>query len=284
MMRWNGYMVPDTCDVSVMKLQKENAHPRDSLIAFDEGPHKYYICGQSTGWTSVTSVIHRFCQPFDSLETATRMVNSSYFPRRSTHAIYRSMFRNLQHDKELMITSLISYWDINAKEARDLGTKMHNDIEMFYNEEPHDSDGPEFALFKQYHRDQREQGRRAFRTEVVLWSREHMVCGSCDMLYRDAGGNFHLRDWKRSKKIRRKSFGKQKMKGRLSHLPDCNYSHYSLQLNLYRYLLETFYDMPISSMAIVVFHPAQEQYLEIMVPRMQRETLHMLQDYRDIKH
>lgn len=48
-----------------------------------------------------------------------------------------------------------------------------------------------------------------------------------------------LDDWKSNSKIKTEN-KYQRMKAPLAHLEDCSYSHYSLQLNIYSYLLENF--------------------------------------------
>lgn len=47
---------------------------------------------------------------------------------------------------------------------------------------------------------------------------------------------------------------------------DCDGMKYFLQLNMYKYLLERFYDINVSSMHLVSLHPAQENYALINVP------------------
>ena len=59
-------------------------------------------------------------------------------------------------------------------------------------------------------------------------------------------------DWKTSKIISTKSYGNRK--GILSgsyDIEDTKFNHYSLQLSLYRYLLETYYELDIYEHLIV---------------------------------
>ena len=48
--------------------------------------------------------------------------------------------------------------------------------------------------------------------------------------------------------------------GPASDLPDTNYWHYTLQLNIYRWLLEKNYGIKISEMALIVLHPNNKNY------------------------
>ena len=48
--------------------------------------------------------------------------------------------------------------------------------------------------------------------------------------------------------------------GRINELANCNYIHYSIQLNIYKRLLETRYNIIISEMFLVILHPDNENY------------------------
>ena len=47
----------------------------------------------------------------------------------------------------------------------------------------------------------------------------------------------------------------QTMRAPLVHLDDCAGMHYRLQLNCYRYMLETYYDVEVADMYVVCTHP-----------------------------
>ena len=76
-------------------------------------------------------------------------------------------------------------------------------------------------------------------------------------------------DWKRCKEIQTDAF--RQMKYPIHHLPDSNYYHYALQLNIYRYILESEYEMPIARMCLGVFHPLSDRATCVEIPRMETE-------------
>jgi len=87
----------------------------------------------------------------------------------------------------------------------------------------------------------------------------------------DPTGPLYIFDWKRCKKLSFKGFAKGgekalSMKSPLDAVEDCNGSHYVLQLNLYRHILETEYGRPVLGMYLGVFHPHQDifQHVEIL--------------------
>lgn len=64
----------------------------------------------------------------------------------------------------------------------------------------------------------------------------------------------------------------------MSHLPDCAGSKYSLQLNMYRYILKKYYDVHVSEMVLAAFHPDLEGYFATPVPEMDAEISAIVQD------
>ena len=59
----------------------------------------------------------------------------------------------------------------------------------------------------------------------------------------------------------------------IEHLPDCNFYHYSLQLNTYKALLEKNYGVKVKGMYLVCLHPNNENksYQRIEVADLQKK-------------
>ena len=59
----------------------------------------------------------------------------------------------------------------------------------------------------------------------------------------------------------------------ISHLPDTNFWHYALQLNIYKYILEKNYNKHIGKMVLVCLHPnnLNNSYQLFEVPNLQNE-------------
>lgn len=85
-------------------------------------------------------------------------------------------------------------------------------------------------------------------TEELLWHHVYGIAGRADKIYLDTDKKdrhrlAHIEDYKTSKRIRFRSFihpvtGPKMMKEPISHLEDCEATHYSLQLSLYALMLE----------------------------------------------
>ena len=66
-----------------------------------------------------------------------------------------------------------------------------------------------------------------------------------------------------------------KMLEPLSHLPDTNYFHYALQLNIYRHILETEYDMRVDGMYL----GDRSEPLCVRIPAMDEELRLILEQH-----
>jgi ATP-dependent exoDNAse (exonuclease V) beta subunit len=99
-----------------------------------------------------------------------------------------------------------------------------------------------------------------YRTEWEVWDEEHKLTGSIDMVFkRKSDGAFVIYDWKRSKEIKKDNKFDSGL-GPMTHLPNANYWHYTLQLNIYRWFLQKNYGLKIVDLAIVILHPNNTNY------------------------
>ena len=134
-------------------------------------------------------------------------------------------------------------------------------------ERPH---SPEFLQANAIYKRLLEKGMKPYRAEVNLYHEKLQLAGQPDLLMTDPEGNIVIVDWKRAKEIRYDN-DRRHLKYPLEHLPESNYWLYSLQLNVYRHMLEDAYDMSVSSMMLAVVHPDAEQGRIITCPRLQVE-------------
>lgn len=230
---------------------------RDTRISFEEDTHTYHIDGDASNWISVTTFIHTFFKPFDSVSVATKMVNRPDF--KSKYSNYQ-----LEHtDKQDLINKIVALWQDNAKEASRQGTEMHAKIEAFYLGKEILDEGIEYDFFRDFAKNRIQKGYEPFRTEWRVFDEDSKIAGSIDMVYyhkeKDA---YSIVDWKRCKEIKYSGFDRGL--GPASKLQDCNYIHYSLQLNLYKYILEKNYGIKVFELSIVTVHPSCMGEIEIV--------------------
>jgi hypothetical protein len=249
-----------------MSLARKNRHPRDEHITFYEPTHTYTIKGSSEGIISGTGFLHQFFGHFDAKATIKKMMASPKWPN--------SPYYGMTADE------IEKHWSDKGKDASTAGTAMHLAIEQFLNGaedviEPSVKETPEWRYFMNFWRDHGDD-LEPYRTEWEVWSEDHLLCGSIDMVFRrPSDGKFLIYDWKRSREIKT-SNNYQKGLPPLDHLDDCNYWHYSLQLNVYRWILEKLYKMEIADMYLVICHPDNKNYRRMRLNRLDDEVEAML--------
>ena len=200
-------------------------------------------------------------------------------------------------------------WAAAGREAAAKGTEMHYKIECFYNTPAPDVPAPapappapdttqEFTYFLNFN-DEYKSILRPYRTEWTVFHEEARIAGSIDMVYEliepsaddtttdtttdtsissepVAGGRnppLVIYDWKRCREITKTNrANKFATHPAIEHLPDTNYWHYALQLNIYKYILQTKYGKTITDLYLIVLHPEAQNYQRIKLPDLQTEV------------
>ena len=244
---------------SIKLLSEINSHLFDSRIKFREKDHKYWIDDEDKDLISCTTFIHTFFSDFDTDKVINNILNSK------NHKDPEYKYYNMSYSE------IKKLWDTNKKEASELGTELHANIEYYYNGIEVKNNSPEFCQFLNFYEDFKDL--KMYRTEWMIFSDILKITGSIDAVFRNTDGTITLGDWKRSKEINFNSFDNKYGKFPFSHLPDCNFYHYSLQLNLYRMILETFYNEKVADMFLCIFHPNNKdnKYIKIPIKRMDNE-------------
>ena len=242
-------------------LSKKYPHPRDSHITFDEGPHIYTIDGDSD-YMSVTTWNHSHFAKFNADKIISKMMASKNWK----NSEYYGMTRNEIKKK----------WNKNRDEAATAGTKMHYDIECYYNNNNVNNNSIEFSYFKNFLKDFGHL--KPYRTEWMVYDKKLKLAGSIDMIYQNDDGSLRIYDWKRCKLIKKDNPWQNAITPCISHFPDTNFWHYALQLNTYKYLLEKNYGKTISEMCLVCMHPnnKNETYIRLVVPDLSKEVKQLM--------
>ncbi len=181
-------------------------------IRFFEGTHNYFLGRRKL--VSVTTFIGTFFDKFNAREIARKLAK---FPQNKA--------------KKRGVRYFLNEW----KAAAEYGTKVHQEIEDFIKGKRNDNVDGRTSKAIGYLAG---CGYTPAATELIVYDEELGLAGTIDCILEDEKGNLILVDWKTNKKITQKSYDGKKGKEPLSHLEDCNYNKYSLQLSVYRYILE----------------------------------------------
>ncbi len=238
--------------------------PQDSDIKFFAKEH-VYIYKDTIRLIPVSDIVSLFFRSFDNM----------YWSKIKADQNHISQLCQLEQ------------WENKKNKSCEVGTFLHSQIEnYYYNITPvlnynysyngHEvtdkeiiSISSEWNFFQSFIR---ENIIKPFRTEWRIFDKELKIAGTIDLICRN-GNTFDIYDWKRSDKINTTETPWQYGINGLEKVPDTRYTHYCLQQNLYRYILEKNYNVKIANMYLVVLHPTFQSYKKIIVPKMDSEIL-----------
>jgi ATP-dependent exoDNAse (exonuclease V) beta subunit len=250
-----------------------NHHIRDNNIKFFEDGHKYFIATEpDVKYTSVTTWNHHHFPQFDADNIIESMMKGKGW--KEGHKYWG-----------LTPEEIKAQWNSNKDFVSGAGTDLHYLIECFHNDKRfkfkytnkelyeiymtdygkyHNQKSIEWQYFINFINDHKHL--TPYRTEWTIYDEDVKIAGSIDMVYENPDGTLSIYDWKRSKNITRiNNFNKFAITPLICHLPDSNFWHYALQLNTYKYILETKYGKIIKDLYLVRLHPdAEEKNYELI--------------------
>lgn len=223
----------------------------NDVTYFDE-PHKYYLNGREL--VSVTTILHKYQEDFDEeywsikkseeynlpasiIKRAWKFINEKGTYKGSIiHDYAENMFLNkvFKYPKNDIIHKFgfdpIKYeYDI---------TKKH--VDKFY------ADSRDKLI--------------PIRTEFVIYDSDSLIGGMVDMLfYNVKAKEFQIWDWKTNKDFTYSGNGR-KLNGCLFTLDDCDIEIYSLQLSLYKVIIEKYTGIKLGKSYLVWFSHNNPSY------------------------
>lgn len=184
-------------------------------IKFDEPTHTYTHIDTDKPFISVTTLLGKFKQPFDRHGHSKRVA-----------------------DREGVSQELVlEMWEAEKNRACSRGTNIHAVLEDYINFG--EVEGEWGWLCKSYDKAV-ERSVDSFKTvlsENLLYNEEHAIAGTADLIY-EHKNEFTIGDFKTNKRFRFSSPYSERLKDPVSHLHNCEFNLYGLQLSLYAYLYE----------------------------------------------
>lgn len=251
----NGLFDPQP-PVNFDYLARKNGHERDERLAFVADSHTYFLDGSHKFNVSVTGVCGNFGEDFKTDLIIHRMVSSKNWPRDDY------MIDDDGDMRPMTKQEIKAKWDFGRDDAGNRGTYMHSLIEWLLTDPRTMMYVAEIKMFFNFY-EAYLTNTTPYRLEWRIFDEDLDIAGSVDFVGKNADGTFCLVDWKRSKEIKFEAYNNKKMKEPFSMLPDSNFGKFSLQLNLYKMLLEKNYGLIVSKMMIAVFHPSCNEVITV---------------------
>lgn len=276
-------------------VDKENDY-----VTYNDARHEYVGKKDHAKYTSVTTLIHNYTQPFDEDFWAsykacefilgpegfaavkgellrTKRWNNSYIPEEDIEAFKKKKAEIIQE-----------YAD-KRNAACERGTEIHAIQEnMFYAKDPKMKKyvgGGKFDVKKGYYK--LDVDKAVFPEFLISYDFDEYlkIAGQIDFLVKD-GNDIIIGDFKTNNEIKMTSYfdratkKKQMMKFPLNDVEDCNFYHYSLQLSLYAYLLQKINPKFNIVKLMIVHFDHQGNEVEYECKYMKEEVARMLLHFR----
>lgn len=241
-----------------MKIDKQNGD-----VAFENESHTYWNVNDNKKYISVTTLIHKYTQPFDKNFWSAYKALEKLIPKESWIIEKKSLLNTKKFNKEILDIynisendfnkvqqNILDLWDEENRKSCERGTKIHEEIEHSFYNNPHNISlqkfglGGKFECKKDYSELDLEYG---VYPEYLIYKESNdgilRIAGQVDLIIK-SGNDIVICDWKTNKKIDLKSGyniqtkSNTKMKYPLNNLDDANFYHYTLQLSTYAWMLQ----------------------------------------------
>ena len=260
-------------------------------VGFLEGPHKYFsLIDPSIKYTSVTTLIGKYEPEFDKdfvskYKALERLIpadiwkkekgsiwKNHYVPKTflEAHEISESELNKVQQD-------ILDEWQQINRTACERGTKIHAQLENgFYSGGDNVTlskfgIGGKFMCKKDYTDLNLDYG--VYPEYLIYYDNPDIdlhIAGQIDLLVKEEN-DITILDWKTNSKIDTKGFynsairSTEKLRHPLSHLDNCNFNVYQLQLSTYAWMLQKINpDFNIKRLALYHFdHNDNETLYEV---------------------
>lgn len=300
-----------------MEIDKKNGS-----ICFNEKEHIYWDENDNEKYISVTTLIEKFTQPFDSKFWSAYKTLEKLLPAEDWEIEKKSLLSTRKFNKEILAVydipeetfnkeqqNLLDEWLQNNLESQERGTKIHAELENSFYKMGANCNLKRFGIGGKFTCD---KGRTNLDLENGVYP-EYLIsrtsndgilriAGQIDLLVKN-GNHIVICDWKTNKEIKKhsgydtKSKTNVKMKYPLNTIEDCNLYHYTLQLSTYAWMVQKLNpEFIIDDLVMVHFDHQGNQtiyhldYLkkevEMMLAYYKKMRIHELQEekYKEIEY
>lgn len=283
-----------------LQIDKQNGN-----IGFNEAAHKYFdLTDPSIKFTSVTTMIEEFAQPFDkefwsAYKALEKLLDVDSWKLEKKSLLSTKKFDNSLlelHDIDINLFNktqqeILDDWDAENRRSCERGTKIHSELENSMYKAKRNISLSKYQIGGKFEcqkdRTTLDLENAVYPEYLIHWdspSGKLHIAGQIDLLVKK-GNSITIGDYKTNKKIETKSFfdskirSSVKMKFPLNNLDDCNYYHYCLQLSTYAYIIESYNpDFTIEELVLVHFDH-QDNMTVYKLPYLKKEVERMLSFY-----
>ena len=250
------------------------------IIQFTEDDHRYVIKNKATGeelkeLISCTTLIGQYYEAFDAEKVSLRKARQKL---------------KIADDGLPPSQAVLECAEEFKREwagASTYGTRVHEYMEDLIKDRPprnQPQDERERLVFEYGAAFIRRIKSRlyGFESEKIVCDYDWGIAGTVDLIARDPkADHLIMMDWKTNKKIDLDTYINKYCYPPVDHIPDCEFGHYSLQLNLYEAMLKHagYYPKEIKFLKYLIHLHKDKGVTVIQVPDRQREVHDLVNDH-----
>jgi len=225
------------------------------VIEFNKELHSYSNARTGLKYFSVTSVINSYKEPFD-VEKFSKIVAQR-------EGVTQEEIKNK--------------WKTIKDTACDYGTDSHKKLENYIIsggvENSNDEMVRKFVNISSI-------DVKKTKSETIVFNHEYRIAGTADFII-DNGKTFDVYDLKTNKNFNSSSKYNKFLYSPLSHLSECEYNIYSLQVSTYAFLYSNMTGKNVGNLHIYWFNRETNNFVRYTTPYLYTDIKNMLNSFRD---
>lgn len=242
---------------------------RECVVWLEPVEHVYIHKVTEEKFKSVTTVLSMLEPPFNSEEVALAIANQDPSKKK-------------EHYQNMSQQEILTEWKRINDEANEYGTKVHEILERYLlaNRIYFPKDDYEREIITKFQKIDKMYGK--LYPETILFSEKHKLAGSCDLI-EEYDTYFNVWDNKTNKELNYISKYNHWLNKPVSHLSDCQYNIYSLQMSIYAYMYQMETKKKVGRLGLYYLNPEKNYEFELIpVPYLGLEAKAVLDYWREV--
>lgn len=253
---------------------------KNDFLTFNEDTHQYFD-PDGNEYISNSKLIASVSNPFEADKIAPFTAKKRDRVSKEQAAKFQVSQQDIlntypEFERGITGPQVLQEWKDKNKKAIDRGNRIHKALEEYDTSRTNSKNNLIATtivaisdFFKDYHSSENEK---------KLYSVTHKIAGTADKpcwRTRTRPGIVDIWDYK-SNEIKYNSKYNNFLKGPVSHLEDCNFNKYCLQLSIYGVMMEEMTGCTIGQLGIIQIPEDHTKWIPIAVPYMKHEALALM--------
>lgn len=244
---------------------------RESKVYLEPIEHVYIHKETKQKYKSVTTVLSMLEPKFEAEKIAQAIENQDEEKKKER---YKGMTKD----------QILEAWRIENEEANVYGTEIHEILERYLlapNRIYIPKSDYEREIITKFQEVDDMKG--DVYPETILFSERHSLAGTADII-EDCGDYFNVRDFKTNKRIEYISQYGHWLNKPVSHLSDCQFNIYSLQMSIYAYMYQMETRKKVGKLNLYYYNPETLKFDVIHTPYMGLEAKKVLDYWLEVQN